>query len=344
MKVMVTGGAGFLGKGICEALLKKGMQVRSFSRGDYPELREMGIETSEGDLADEKAVQRAVEGCDAVMHVAGKPGIFGPYEDYYKVNTLGTQFVIDACKKYGVKKLVYTSTPSVVFRGVDQEGVDESDPYPEKFLINYQKTKALAEQAVLKANSPELATVALRPHLLWGPGDNQLVPRLIAKRKMDTLRLVGDGRNIVDSLFIENGIYAHVLALEKLGPGSPIAGKVYFISNDCPGPMGELQNSILKAGGIPEVTKTIPVWVAYTIGALLEFAYTIMGKKEEPQMTRFLALSLSQSHWFNISAAKRDLGYEPPVSMEEGLKKIGHWLKNEGKDAYKKYMVKEEKK
>jgi nucleoside-diphosphate-sugar epimerase len=326
MKVLITGGSGFLGRALARTLIQRGHEVRSFSRGSYPELESLGIDVRRGDITDEESVISAVEGCDAVFHVAAKAGVWGPYGEYHRINVSGTKNVINACRKHGIKRLIFTSSPSVVFDGSDQNGVDESEDYPSDFLSHYSETKALAEQLVLKANSDDLATVSLRPHLIWGPGDNHLIPRIIARAKAGKLRLVGDGRNLVDTVYIDNAVNAHILALERLSPGAPISGKTYFITNGEPLPMGDIINRILKAAGLPPVTKSIPADTAYATGAVMEFSYSILGRKEEPLMTKFLAKELSSAHWFDISAARRDLGYNPVVSIDEGMERLKEWL------------------
>jgi nucleoside-diphosphate-sugar epimerase len=333
MTLRVTGGGGFLGGGIVRALLKLGHRVRSFSRGDYPKLREMGVETVQGDISDPDAVARAVEGCQAVFHAAAKAGIWGSYGEYHRSNVLGTKNVIDACRKAGVDRLVFTSSPSVVFHRGGHEGADESAPYPLSFLNSYSRTKAMAEKEALAANRDGLLTVSLRPHMIWGPGDNHLVPRLVARAKEGRLFLVGDGKNLVDSTYIDNAVDAHLLAFNKLAPGSPICGRAYFITNGEPVPMGELINMVLNAAGLPPVAKRIPSWAAYALGAAMEFGYGALGRKEEPRMTRFLAMELSRPHWYDISAAGRDLGYRPGVSLRQGMNKLAEWLgRPQGRD------------
>ncbi len=328
MKLLVTGGGGFLGKALAKALVREGHDVRAFSRGDYMELRSLGVDVRRGDIAHEKSVFAAVKGCEAVFHVAAKAGVWGPYEEYYRTNVVGTKNVIKACLDNNVRRLIFTSSPSVVFENADQNGVNESEPYPKRFLSHYPRTKAMAEQLVLKANSDELATVSLRPHLIWGPEDNHLIPRIISRAKAGKLRLVGDGKNLVDTVYIDNAVDAHVLALESLSPGSVVSGRAYFITNGEPLPMAEIINKILKAAGLPPVTRKIPVKVAYAAGALMEFIYSTMKRKEEPLMTRFLARELSCAHWFDISAARRDLGYKPMISIEEGMQRLKEWLKS----------------
>ncbi|MFO0945456.1 MAG: NAD-dependent epimerase/dehydratase family protein [Planctomycetota bacterium] len=322
MRALVTGGGGFLGSAIARKLAARGDEVRSFSRSRYPELETLGIHCYEGDITDADAVRDAARGCDVVFHVAAKPGVWGPYIDYFRTNVLGTQNVIDACRRLGIRKLVHTSSPSVVFDGRDMEGVNESVPYPEHFEAAYPKTKAIAERAVLDANGSSLATVALRPHLIWGPGDNHLIPRLIARAKARQLRRIGGRNPKVDSVYVDNAADAHLLAADRLQPGAPLAGRAYFITQGEPMPVWDLVDAILKAHGLPPVKGTVPTWLAIALGGALEGIHQLLNLAREPRMTRFVARELSTAHWFDISAAKRDLGYEPRVSTAEGLRRL----------------------
>ena len=326
-KVLVTGGGGFLGRAIVERLVARGDEVRSFSRGDYPELRKLGVDQRQGDLADADAVRAACADRDVVMHVAGKPGVWGSIESFYQPNVRGTDHVLAACKDRGVGRLVYTSSPSVVFDGRDVEGGDESLPYPRRHKSHYGATKALAEKHVLAANSEGLRTVALRPHLVWGPRDNHLVPRLVALAKAGRLRRIGAGRNRVDSTYIDNAADAHVLAADALETNPAAAGRAYFVSNGEPIPVWELIDRILAAAGLEPVRRSISPTAARAIGGMLEFTHWLFRIQREPRMTRFVAGELSTSHWFNIAAARRELGYEPRVSIDEGLRRLGEWLK-----------------
>lgn len=326
MKALVTGGGGFLGGAIVRMLCRRGDAVRSFSRGSYPELQALGVEIISGDLADAEAVVHAAESCDIVFHVAAKAGIWGACEEYHRTNVQGTANVLEACRRNEIRKLVYTSSPSVVFNGRDMEGVDESVPYAEYFEAHYPKTKALAEQMVLRANGPDLATVALRPHLIWGPGDQHLIPRIISRARAGRLRRIGFRDQLVDCIYIDNAAEAHLLAADRLSPGSNIAGKAYFLSQGEPRPLWEIVNRILAAAGLGPVTKSAPVSLAYAAGAVLESAYRVLRRPDEPPMTRFLARELSTAHWFNIAAARRDLGYQPNVSFEDGMKRLADYL------------------
>jgi 2-alkyl-3-oxoalkanoate reductase len=319
MKALVTGGGGFLGSAIVRQLLARGDKVRTFSREAYPELSLLGVEQCRGDLSDAKAVLEAVRGCDIVFHVAAKAGIWGGYEQYYRANVSGTENVVAACQAHQVGRLVYTGSPSVVFDGYDVEGGDESLPYPASYEAHYPHTKAVAEQIVLEANSAELATVSLRPHLIWGPGDNHLVPRIVEKGRAGRLRRIGKKPCLVDTIYVENAAEAHLNAADRLHPGAPAAGKAYFISNGEPLPLWEMVNRILAAASLPPETRSISPQLAQAAGTLCETIWQVLRLSGEPPMTRFVASELSSAHWFDISAARRDLGYEPRISIDEGL-------------------------
>ena len=320
MKALVTGGGGFLGGAIVRALLDRGDTVRSIQRGHYPELLELGVDVMQGDLCKVDNIDAAAKGCDIVYHVAALAGVWGDYEKYYQANVLATRNVIDACKKHNINYLVYTSTPSVVFDGTDEEGINESTPYAETFFNAYQETKAEAEKLVLNSNDAKLKTVALRPHLIWGPGDRHLAPRVINRGRAGRLRLVGVKENKVDSCYIDNAVNAHLLAGDSLQNEAKCAGKAYFISNDEPIAMSGLINKILATVDVPPISKRINQYLAYYLGALLEFVYSVFRIEQEPLMTRFVAKQLSTSHWFDLTAAKRDLSYEPTISIDEGMR------------------------
>lgn len=327
-KVLVTGGGGFLGGAVVRRLIKRGDVVRSFSRGFYPELASLGVEQIQGNITDKKAVEKATEGMDLVFHIAAKPGVWGDYADYFQPNVIGTKNIIAACVKHNVSRLVYTSSPSVVFNGTDMEGVDESTPYPDRFHAPYPATKAIAEKYVVAAASERLKTIILRPHLIWGPGDNHLVPRIIARAKR--LVRIGSGKNLVDTIYIDNAADAHILAADKLDENPELSGSIYFISQGDPLPLWEMVDGILKAAGLGPVKRSMPHKTAWLIGTFLEMIYKGFKIKKEPPMTRFVANELATAHWFDISAAKTDLGYVPKVSTAEGLCRLKNWLEKEG--------------
>jgi len=325
-KVLVTGGGGFVGLAIVQKLLSEQIEAVVVGRHRYPEVERLGVVTKVGDIRDGQFLARAAKGCDAVFHVAAKAGIWGRCQDYFSINLTGAEQVVQACRANGIGILVYTSTPSVVFANHDLAGVDEQTPYAKSFLCHYAHSKALAEDLVLRANCRDLKTVALRPHLVWGPGDTNLIPRLVDRGRKGLLKQVGDGQNLVDIAYIDNVADAHFLAAINLETSAVAAGKAYFISQGEPVNLWNWINGLFADLGIPPVSKQVSFGKAYAAGALLEGIYRVLALGTEPLMTRFLAQQLAKSHWFSIAAARRDLGYEPKVSTEEGMRRLVSWL------------------
>ncbi|MCK4659586.1 MAG: NAD-dependent epimerase/dehydratase family protein [Phycisphaerae bacterium] len=329
MKALVTGGGGFLGGAIARMLHERGDQVTVLGRHRYPHIERLGIGAIQGDLRDREAVCRAVEGVEVVFHAGAVPGIWGPRRMFWDINVGGTRNVLAACRETGVAKLVYTSSPSVVFGEGELCGVDESVPYPDRYLADYPETKAVAEREVLAADDQTLSTVSLRPHLIWGPGDPHLIPRVLDRARRGRLMQVGDGCNLVDIIYIDNAAEAHLLAADALGPGAACAGRAYFISQGKPVALWRWLNEIIEAMSIAPVRRTIRYKTAYRLGAVFEVLYSLAGRstKREPPMTRFLAAQLAKSHYFDISAAKRDFGYAPRVTTAEGVECLLTWLR-----------------
>ncbi len=323
-KILVTGGGGFLGSAICRKLRACEDQVYSFSRRFYPELEAMGVRQIQGDLRDKAGVQSAVENMDIVFHTAAKAGVWGPDSEYEAINVNGTRNVIAACFHHRISALVHTSSPSVVFDGTDMEGVDESAPYPAQFHAPYPRSKAIAEQLVCQAAGQGLAAIILRPHLIWGPGDPHLVPRILARARK--LVKVGKGNNRVDTIYVENAADAHILAAEALLDKPALSGRRYFISQDDPIVLWDMIDGILKAGGLPPVQRSAPYRLVWLAGAVLEWIYRTLNLSGEPPMTRFVANELATSHWFDMSAAREDLGYRPRVTTRQGLEYLREWL------------------
>jgi nucleoside-diphosphate-sugar epimerase len=311
MKALVTGGGGFIGSALVRELVSQGFSVTTFSRGYYPAPDNIGVVRKRGDLTDIEAVLDACDGMDIVFHVAAKAGMWGSYKDYYATNVLGTENIVSACREKKIKWLIYTSSASVVFYGSDIEGSDESLPYPDRPLSHYTATKALAEKYVLNADSDTLKTISLRPHIVLGPGDNHLVPEIIAQASVGKLRRIGNGKNRTDISSIENVIAAHLCAAQAIIKNPEASGKAYFISDGEPVILWDQINIILKDAGLKPVTKSMPEKTAYIFAALSEFLYKIFRIKKEPRLTRFLVRELSRSHWFDISAARKMLNYEP---------------------------------
>ena len=323
MNALVTGGGGFLGLYLVEQLVERGDRVRVSCRGHYPRLMELGVEVVRGDLRDEAAVSDACRGIDVVFHTAAVPGVWGPWKLFYETNTLGTQHVLTGCRRHDVGKLVYTSSPSVVFDGTSHLDADESLPYAGSFLCHYPHSKAIAERDVLTANGRDgLLTIALRPHLIWGPRDNHLIPRLIARARSGRLRRVGNSRNLISMSYVENTAAAHVQAADALDGDSPAAGRAYFINEPEPVNLWSWIDRLLHAAGLPPVRKSVSEKTAWRLGGVCEAAWKTFRLPGEPPMTRFLAAQLSQSHTYSIKAAMRDFGYRPIVTVDEGLRKM----------------------
>lgn len=320
MKALVTGGGGFLGLYIVEQLLQAGHQVRVFCRGTYDTLRRDGIEVVQGDIRDRDAIGQACQEIEAVFHVAAVPGVWGRWDTYHSINTIGTQHVVEACRQAGVSRLIYTSSPSVVFDGSDHVDADESLPYPTNWMCHYPHSKALAEQSVLQASDSSLRTVSLRPHLIWGPRDNHLIPRLIEKARSGRLRRVGDGSNVVSVSYVENAATAHLQAEASLRESTTAAGRAYFINEPEAVNLWDWIDELLALAGLPPVRRSISASTAWRVGQVMEALWKVLPG--EPPMTRFVASQLAGSHSYSIEAARRDFGYTPVCSLTEGMQRL----------------------
>jgi len=343
---LVTGGTGFLGRRLVERLLAAGRPVTILGRTPAPDLDQRGVRFISASLADpahHAAIQAACAGIGTVFHTAAKVGVWGRYDDFFRTNVLGTRALLAGARAHGVARFVHTSTPSVVYNGRSLADADESLPLTTASPSPYPLTKALAEHEVLAANSATLRTIALRPHLIWGVGDPHLVPRVLARARAGRLRIVGDGQNTVDLVHVENAVDAHLLAEQALAQCHPIgdafpltdpdqchllgdtrrvAGRAYFITNGEPVRLWDWINALLAALGEPPVTKKISLRTASTLGAACELAWRVLPLRGEPPMTRFIAAELAKDHWFNLAAARRDLGYTPRISMAAGTAEL----------------------
>jgi len=318
LRVLVTGGGGFLGQAICRQLIARGDEPIAFQRSAATALAGTGIEERRGDICRPQDVLAAARGCEAIIHTAGKAGAWGDPALYRAINVDGTRHVLDACRQLGIHRLVFTSSPSVAHGGGDIEGGNESLPYPDHYTAPYPETKAEAEQRVMAANDDELKTVSLRPHLVWGPGDNHLLPRLVERASQGAIKLPGADK-LIDTVYIDNAAQAHLLALDALERNPACHGKTYFISNDEPWPQKKIIGALLEAVGVKARIKAIPPGAARLAGALAERWWRLRQREDEPPVTRWSAEQLSTAHWYDISAAKQDLGYQPRISMLEGL-------------------------
>jgi nucleoside-diphosphate-sugar epimerase len=325
--VLVTGANGFLGEKVATLLLEKNHTVRLLVRREAPKLAALGAETHLGDLADLAALERATDGVDAVIHCAAKSGVWGPLSLYIENNTMGSARILEAARQNKARYFVYTSSPSVAHAGADLRGVDETAPYMADIGQPYAYSKMLAERLVLRANHPSFKTLAIRPHLIWGPGDPHLLPRLADRAKRGRLHLFSGGPYIVDATYIDNAAHAHVLALEQLAAGAPVGGLAFFISQDQPMDLIELINLLLATAGLGPIKPRINKSLGRFLGWFLEKIWLLAQAAKEPPLTLFTARQLSSSHWYNLERAKTLLGYRPIVSLAEGLKKLEESLK-----------------
>lgn len=329
--VFITGASGFIGGKIAERLLGEGRAVRVLARRPIPGLEKLGAKIIRGDLHDFPALREGCDNAGTVFHVAGRVGVWGPRTEFFRTNAGGTRNVIAACRAAGVPRLVYTSSPSVVYNGSDLSGVDETAPLCQRAPSAYPMSKAEAERVVSAAHSPELATISLRPHLVWGPGDQNLIPRVLAQARAGRLKIIGSGRNKVDLTHITNVVDAHLLAEGALCASQtsslksqlpPAGGRAYFITNGEPVVLWDWINELLRGMGISEIQKRVSLNTATCVGGVLEALWRVLMLKGEPPMTRFIAKELATDHWFDITAARRDLGYVPRISVAEGTAEL----------------------
>ncbi len=331
MHALVTGGGGFLGRAITEQLLERGDQVTILSRGRYPEVEALGAAGVQCDLSSPgPELATVLAQVDVVFHVASKTGVWGSRESFFTANVTGTQNLVNAAKQAGVKRFVYTSSPSATFDGGDAEGKTEAEaPYPEHFEAPYPESKAVAEKFVLGQSTDEFATTALRPHLIWGPRDPHILPRLISRRKQGRLMRIGDGSNKVGITFIDNAALAHLQAADALGPGASNAGKAYFITDLEPVLLWPWIDGFLKRVDVPPITRSVSPRLALFMGGILEWVWRTFGRQGEPPMTRFVAAEMATSHWYDLTGARTDFGYTPRVGPEEGLERAAAFFNAE---------------
>ena len=327
MKILVTGGGGFIGMALIKRLIAEGHKVTSYSRREYPLHWALGISSIQADICDLDALKKACKGKDLVFHLAAKVGIWGDYKEYHSINVTGTSNLIEACRKQGVGRLVFASSASVVFDGADLEGIDESFPYPEDHGSHYASTKAKAEQLILEANSEELKTISLRPHLVWGPYDAHLIPGILRRVGSGKMRRIGDQEHFIDTTYIDNMIDALILAAEALKSNPEASGKALFITNGEPARVWDFINSIIQIAGHPPVQRKVPEKLALFGAGVSEWFHKVFKIKSEPFMTRYAIREMITNHWFDISSAREILGYEPGVSYAEGFKRLKSYLK-----------------
>ncbi len=322
-KCLVTGVSGFVGKALAKELHKRGYEVVGLARREVQDLKDLGIKVLIADISFEQNLkQEYFQGIKTVFHVAAKVDMWGDWKDFYQTNVVGTQNLIFLSKTNGVKNFIFTSSPSVVADGTNLKGVDESKPYPEKFLSFYPQTKVISEKFVLSSHSEDFRTIALRPHLIFGPGDTGLTLIVVEKAKKGQLVIVGKGENKVDFTFIDDCVDAHILAAQGIDKDFNVGGKPYFITQGEPYLLWEWVNKVLACNNMPPLKKKVSLKFAFFMASLMEFFSRITGK--EPRLTRFLVEEMATDHYFSIESARKNLGYNPKISIDEAIKVSYH--------------------
>ncbi len=325
MRVLVTGGSSLIGAGVAAALLARGDEVVVQQRGRSELVARLGVRQELGDIRDPDVVQAAAEGCDAIVHLAAKVGVVGAWEDYRSINVDGTRNVLDVAQRRGVGRVVHVSSPSVAHGGEPIVGGGADEPVLGRRRAWYPESKAMAEIDALAAAGDELGVVAIRPHLVWGPGDTQLVGRIVERAAAGRLALVGGGRALVDTTYIDNAVDALVAAVDAVEPGARCSGRAYVVSNGEPRMIRELVEGICHAAGVPFEPRTVSLRVGRSLGAVVERAWPLLRRDDEPPLTQFLAEQLGTAHWFDPRPARDDLGWTPGVSIDEGLARLADW-------------------
>jgi 2-alkyl-3-oxoalkanoate reductase len=314
----VTGASGMLGRSTALALRARGHAVTVLQR------RPSGLDVPEllGDVADPDVVRRAVRGHDAVAHLAAKVDVVGRWPDYERVNVQGTRAIVDACRSVGVGRLVHVSSPSVAHAGQPLVGAGAGPAVPSQTRGPYARSKAIAEQVALGADSPDLAVLAVRPHLVWGPGDTQLVARLVARAAAGRLPVFGSGAALIDTTFVDNAVDALVAAVDRCGPAH---GEALVVTNGEPRPVADILARVCRAADVPGPTLRVPTWVARRAGAVLDLVWAVTGRQDVPPITQFLAEQLTTAHWFDQRRTREVLGWRPTVTLDEGFRRLAAW-------------------
>jgi len=316
-KVLVTGASGFLGKFLVKALLRRKASVSVLYRQDCTEFDDLNLGILKGDIARAPICKKACEGMELVFHVAAKAGEWGSYKSYSEPNVQGTQNIIAACQAAGVKRLIFTSTTSVVIPQAQLNDMDESVAIPSgQHFNNYQRTKAIAEEFVIAANDPKgLRTTSIRPSAIWGIGDNHLFPRILKRAQRGKLAIIGDGKNSISIIHVENAAHAHLQAAES----ENVWGKVYFITDEKPVALWPLVEHVLSELAIPRIKKSISFKRAFVLATVLEKIYQILHIPVAPPLTKYIVYMVGKDRHYNISRAKQDFGYTPIVAFDKAL-------------------------
>jgi nucleoside-diphosphate-sugar epimerase len=332
VKVLVTGAGSLLLRGTAEAFAARGDDVVCLQRRPLTGSLRPGVSEVHGDIRDRDAVLRAAEGCDVIVHGAARVGVVGTWEDFESVNLGGTRQVLDAARAHGIRRVVHVSTPSVAHEGASLVGVGAGTAVTGRKGAFYAETKARAELAALGAGDAALGVVAVRPHLVWGPGDTQLVGRIVERARAGRLALIGTGAALVDTTYVDNAVDALVAAADAVRPGAICAGQAYVIANGEPRTVRELMQRICESAGVPFAPKRVPARVALGVGSLVERVWPRL-RDDEPPITRFIAEQLGTAHWFDPRPAAVDLGWTPRTTLDAGFERLRAWFSAEGRGA-----------
>ena len=330
MRVLVTGASSLIGSGVVARLVERGDDVVALQRHRAAGLADR-VDQRLGDIAERDAVMGAAEGCDGVIHLAAKVGVIGARADYVSTNVDGTRHVLDAARLHSVGRVVHVSSPSVAHDGHPIIGGAADPAVSTHGAAWYPETKAIAERMALAANGPHTAVTVIRPHLVWGPGDTQLVGRIAERAAAGRLALVGGGAALVDTTYVDNAAAALVAALDAVHPDAPCAGRAYVVANGEPRPIRELVEGICLAAGVPFEPRDVALPVARRIGSIIDRVWPRLGREDEPPLTRFLADQLGTAHWFDPRPARDDLAWTPQVSIDEGLRELADWFDRTGR-------------
>ncbi|HEV8055536.1 MAG TPA: NAD-dependent epimerase/dehydratase family protein [Nocardioidaceae bacterium] len=322
MRVLVTGATGMLGRCTARALLARDDEVTVLQR------RPSGLPCREvlADVADSPAVRRATAGQDAVVHLAAKVDVVGPWAEYAHANIDGTRAVLAACRSAGVGRLVHVSSPAVAHAGHPLVGVGAESADASRARGHYARSKAVAEREALAADSPQLAVLAIRPHLVWGPGDTQLVGRVVSRARAGKLPIIGSGGALIDTTYVDNAVDALVAAVDAV---PTVHGEALVVSNGEPRTVVEILARLCGAAGVPGPRGRVPVALARLAGAVLEDGWGRLGRRDTPPLTRFLVEQLTTAHWFDQRRAREALRWAPRVSLDEGFDRLARWFAGE---------------
>lgn len=328
MRMLVTGGTGFVGRKLAHRLLGSGHEVFAMGRNEIvgKRLEQAGITFLKIDLSDEAAVIAACEKIDYVFHCGAFSSPWGEYEQFYKSNVLGTMHVIQGCKIHGVKRLIHVSTPSIYFQYDDRIDVKEDDPLPEHFANHYAETKYLAEKEIDKAYREGLPVITIRPRAIFGPGDTAIIPRLIKVNEEKFIPLIHEGKARLDLTYVENVVDALLLCMNS--PEETL-GEKYNISNGEQVQLKEILETLFQTLDMPLRYKKVPYGVAFRLAELLEWVSRTFQNNKEPLLTKYTVSVISKTQTLNIEKAKKELGYEPKISVNEGIELYAKWWKQQ---------------